>query len=115
MTIEMARLTLLLNGVLTFISFEINIQILETTHKITMFAEKMSIMQSKLMLPLSSPNTFEIYNELIGHLYDYDRNMFNIYFNEKLLPGYYILNVIYTSSMFNDGGFQRIFSKERVM
>ncbi|XP_070167760.1 aminopeptidase N-like [Polyergus mexicanus] len=141
----MARLILLLSGILTFIDVtvyssdenalksltniipkhynikfslyveqntfmgecDIIIKILETTHTISMFAEKMSMMRSRLIV-LSDQNTIDIYNEL-GHSYDYDRNIFHIYFNEELSPGDYILNVRYTSSMFNNGGFQRIF------
>ncbi|KAL6420166.1 hypothetical protein ACFW04_014097 [Cataglyphis niger] len=149
----MARLILLLNGILTFIvttayspdedalkslnnimpehyniklilnvhentfisECEINITILEATHKISMFSEKIIIKQSKLIVPLSNQNTVVIYNK-IGHSYDYDRNMLNIYFNEELSPGHYILNIRYTSSMFN-GGFQRIiyFHEERII
>ncbi|KAM0735234.1 hypothetical protein ACS0PU_011347 [Formica fusca] len=95
---------------------EINIKILETTHTISMFAEKMTMMRSTLIVTLSNRNTIDIYNEL-GHSYDYDRNIFHIYFNEELSPGHYILSVRYTSSMFNNEGFQRIFyySEEGIM
>lgn len=88
---------------------QIKIKILKTTHNISMFLEKMSIMQSELVTPFfdDTKDTFKIYNEL-RHSYDYDKNIFTLYFKEELLPGYYMLHIRY-SSMFNDGGFQRIF------
>ncbi|XP_050455773.1 aminopeptidase N-like isoform X2 [Cataglyphis hispanica] len=88
---------------------QIKIKILKTTHEISMFSEKMSIMQSELVTPFfdETMDTFKIYNEL-RHSYDYDKNMFTLYFKEELSPGFYTLHINY-SSIFNDGGFQRIF------
>ncbi|KAL6439072.1 hypothetical protein ACFW04_003811 [Cataglyphis niger] len=88
---------------------QIKIKILKTTHKISMFSENMNMMQSELVTSLfdETKDTFKIYNEL-QHSYDCDKNILTIYFKEELTPGYYMLHITY-SSVFNDGGFQRIF------
>lgn len=88
----------------------VNIQILKTMQKISMFTEELGIISATLInnVQLSDQNVIYI-KKMNGYTYDYENSIINFYFNDILSPGHYILNLKYSGAISIEGGFQQFY------